>query len=155
MEAQHTNKATANNSSTPAKMPKRRGKSAAAKQQKTPKNPFEGAVLIRACCGCAGSKPTRPKEEEEGERKFYHNKKKLERLLNAKIYVKDEEQEKKEDQPRSRTDHERCCHNKGKKPERALNDKEEQGDAEAIIKALDKWCKDNSHMNIKFKAYVL
>ena len=147
-------------------MAKRRGKSAAAKQQKTPKNPFEGAVLIRACCGCAGAKPTRPKEEEEGERKFYHNKKKLERLLNAKIYVKDEEeekekekqekQEKKEDQPRSRTNHERCCHNKGKKPERAKNDKEEeQMDAEAIIKALDKWCKDNSHMNIKFKAYVL
>ena len=148
-------------------MPKRRGKSAAAKQQKTPKNPFEGAVLIRACCGCAGAKAARPKEEE-GERRIYHNKKKLERLLNAKIYVKDEEeekekekqekqekQEKKEDQPRSRTPHEKCCHNKGKKPERALNDKEEQGDAEAIIKALDKWCKDNSHMNIKFKAYVL
>ena len=147
-------------------MAKRRGKSAAAKQQKTPKDPFEGALLIRARCGCADAKPTRPKEEEEeGERKFYHNKKKLERLLNAKIYVKDEEeekekekqekQEKKEDQPRSRTNHERCCHNKGKKPERALNDKEEQMDAEAIIKALDKWCKDNSHMNIKFKAYVL
>ena len=145
-------------------MAKRRGKSAAAKQQKTPKNPFEGAVLIRACCGCAAAKPTRPKEEkkEEGERKFYHNKKKLERLLNAKIFVKDdeeeeeeEEEEKKEDQPRSRTGHERCCHNKGKKPERALNDKEEQDDAEAIIKALDKWCKDNSNMNIVFSAYVL
>ena len=147
-------------------MPKRRGKSAAAKQQKTPKNPFEGAVLIRACCGCAGAKPTRPKEEE-GERTFYHNKKKLERLLNAKIFVKDEEeekekekqekqekQEKKEDQPRSRTGHERCCHNK-EKPERALNDKEEQDDAEAIIKRLDKWCKDNSNMNIVFSAYVL
>ena len=136
-------------------MPKRRGKSTAAKQQKTPKNPFEGAVLIRACCGCAAAKPTRPKEEE-GER-IYHNKKKLERLLNAKIFVKDEEEEeeKKEDQPRSRTGHERCCHNKGKKPERALNDKEEQDDAEAIIKALDKWCKDNSNMNIKFSAYVL
>ena len=151
-------------------MAKRRGKSAAAKQQKTPKDPFEGALLIRARCGCADAKPTRPKEEEEeGERKFYHNKKKLERLLNAKIYVKDEEeekekekqekqekQEKKEDQPRSRTNHERRRHNKGKKPERAKNDKEEeQMDAEAIIKALDKWCKDNSHMNIKFKAYVL
>ena len=135
-------------------MAKRRGKSAAAKQQKTPKNPFEGAVLIRACCGCAGAKPTRPKEEE-GERRIYHNKKKLERLLNAKIFVKDEEEEeKKEDQPRSRTGHERCCHNK-EKPERALNDKEEQDDAEAIIKALDKWCKDNSNMNIKFSAYVL
>ena len=137
-------------------MPKRRGKSAASKQQKTPKSQFEGAVLIRACC--AGAKATRPKEDGE---RIYHNKKKLERLLNAKIYVKDEEQEKekeeekKEDQPRSRTGHERCCQNKGKKPERALNDKEEQGDAEAIIKALDKWCKDNSHMNIKFKAYVL
>jgi len=144
-------------------MAKRRNKSAAAKQQKTPKDPFEGAVLIRACCGCAGAKPTRPKEEEEeGERKFYHNKKKLERLLNAKIYVKDEEEEKekekqkkKEDQPRSRTNHERCRHNKGKKTERALNDKEERGDAEALIKALDKWCKDNSHMNIKIRAYVL
>ena len=141
-------------------MAKRRGKSAAAKQQKTPKDPFEGAVLIRARCGCADAKPTRPKEgEEEGERKFYHNKKKLERLLNAKIFVKDEEEEeeeeeKKEDQPRSRTGHERCCHNK-EKPERALNDKEEQDDAEAIIKALDKWCKDNSNMNIKFSAYVL
>merc|ERR1711914_2569 len=105
----HINKATANNSSTPAKMPKRRGKSAAAKQQKTPKNPFEGAVLIRACCGCAGAKATRPKEEGE---RIYHNKKKLERLLNAKIFVKDEEEEeeeekKKEDQPRSRTGHER------------------------------------------------
>ena len=139
-------------------MPKRRGKSAAAKQQKTPKNPFEGAVLIRACCGCAGAKPTRPKEEGE---RIYHNKKKLERLLNAKIFVKDEEEEKekeeekKEDQPRSRTGHERCCHNKGKKPERALNDKEEQADAETIIKALDKWCKDNSNLNIKFSAYVL
>ena len=140
-------------------MSKRRGKSAAAKQQKTPKNPFEGAVLIRACCGCAGAKATRPKEEGE---RIYHNKKKLERLLNAKIYVKDEEEEKekekqkkKEDQPRSRTNHERCCHNKGKKTERALNDKEERGDAEALIKALDKWCKDNSHMNIKIRAYVL
>ena len=130
-------------------MPKRRGKSAAAKQQKTPKNPFEGAVLIRACC--AGAKATRPKEDGE---RIYHNKKKLERLLNAKIIVKEEEDENKEDQPRSRTGHERCCHNK-EKPERALNDKEEQDDAEAIIKALDKWCKDNSHMNIKFKAYVL
>ena len=132
-------------------MPKRRGKSAASKQQKTPKSQFEGAVLIRACC--AGAKATRPKEDGE---RIYHNKKKLERLLNAKIFVKDEEEEeKKEDQPRSRTNHERCRHNKGKKPERALNDKEEQDDAEAIIKALDKWCKDNSHMNIKFKAYVL
>ena len=133
-------------------MPKRRGKSGAAKQQKTPKSPFEGAVLIRACC--AGAKATRPKEDGE---RIYHNKKKLERLLNAKIFVKDEEEEeeKKEDQPRSRTGHERCCHNKGKKPERALNDKEKLGDAEAIIKALDKWCKDKSNMNIKFSAYVL
>ena len=143
-------------------MPKRRGKSAAAKQQKTPKNPFEGAVLIRACCGCAGAKATRPKEEGE---RIYHNKKKLERLLNAKIFVKDEEEEeeeeeeKKEDQPRSRTGHERCCHNKGKKPERALNDKEEQDDAEAIMKKLDQWCKDNTNYNrgrkIVFSAYVL
>ena len=129
-------------------MAKRRNKSAAAKQQKTPKDPFEGAVLIRACCGCAGAKPTRPKEEEEGERKFYHNKKKLERLLNAKIIVKEDEDEDKEDQPRSKTGDERCRHNK-EKPERALND------AEAIIKRLDKWCKDNSNMNIVFSAYVL
>ena len=129
-------------------MAKRRDKSAAAKQQKTPKDPFEGAVLIRACCGCAGAKPTRPKEEEEGERKFYHNKKKLERLLNAKIIVKEDEDEDKEDQPRSKTGDERCRHNK-EKPERALND------AEAIIKRLDKWCKDNSNMNIVFSAYVL
>ena len=129
-------------------MAKRRNKSAAAKQQKTPKDPFEGAVLIRACCGCAGAKPTRPKEEEEGERKFYHNKKKLERLLNAKIICKEDEDEDKEDQPRSKTGDERCRHNK-EKPERALND------AEAIIKRLDKWCKDNSNMNIVFSAYVL
>ena len=130
-------------------MPKRRGKSAAAKQQKTPKNPFEGAVLIRACCGCAAAKPTRPKEEE-GER-IYHNKKKLERLLNAKIICKEDD---KEDQSRSKTGDERCHHNK-EKPERALNDKEEQDAAEAIIKRLDKWCKDNSNMNIVFSAYVL
>merc|ERR1712240_181724 len=101
-----------------------------------------------------GLRRRRVKEE------FTITKKKLERLLNAKIFVKDEEEEKekeekKEDQPRSRTGHERCCQNKGKKPERASNDKEEQGEAEAIIKALDKWCKDNSNMNIKFSAYVL
>ena len=124
-------------------MPKRRGKSAAAKQQKTPKNPFEGAVLIRACC--AGAKATRPKEDGE---RIYHNKKKLERLLNAKIICKEDEDEDKEDQPRSKTGDERCRHNK-EKPERALND------AEAIIKRLDKWCKDNSNMNIVFSAYVL
>ena len=144
-------------------MAKRRNKSAAAKQQKTPKDPFEGAVLIRACCGCAGAKPTRPKEEEEGERKFYHNKKKLERLLNAKIICKEDD---KEDQSRSKTGDERFCHNK-KKLERALNakiickenDKEEQDDGEAIMKKLDKWCKDNTNytrgMKIVFSAYVL
>ena len=144
-------------------MAKRRNKSAAAKQQKTPKDPFEGAVLIRACCGCAGAKPTRPKEEEEGERKFYHNKKKLERLLNAKIICKEDD---KEDQSRSKTGDERFHHNK-KKLERALNakiickenDKEEQDDGEAIMKKLDKWCKDNTNytrgMKIVFSAYVL
>ena len=143
-------------------MAKRRGKSAAAKQQKTPKNPFEGAVLIRACCGCAGAKPTRPKEEE-GERTFYHNKKKLERLLNAKIICKEDD---KEDQSRSKTGDERFRHNK-KKLERALNakiickenDKEEQDDGEAIMKKLDQWCKDNTNYNrgrkIVFSAYVL
>ena len=127
-------------------MPKRRGKSAASKQQKTPKTQFEGTVLIRACC--AGAKATRPKEDGE---RFYHNKKKLERLLNAKIICKEDEDEDKEDQPRSKTGDERCRHNK-EKPERA---KEEQDDAEAIIKRLDKWCKDNSNMNIVFSAYVL
>ena len=145
-------------------MAKRRGKSAAAKQQKTPKDPFEGAVLIRARCGCADAKPTRPKEgEEEGERKFYHNKKKLERLLNAKIICKEDD---KEDQSRSKTGDERFRHNK-KKLERALNakiickenDKEEQDDGEAIMKKLDKWCKDNTNytrgMKIVFSAYVL
>ena len=130
-------------------MPKRRGKSAASKQQKTPKSQFEGTVLIRACCVDAGA--TRPKEDGE---RFYHNKKKLERLLNAKIICKEDEDEDKEDQSRSKTGDERCHHNK-EKPERALNDKEEQDDAEAIIKRLDKWCKDNSNMNIVFSAYVL
>ena len=127
-------------------MPKRRGKSAASKQQKTPKSQFEGTVLIRACCVDAGA--TRPKEDGE---RFYHNKKKLERLLNAKIICKEDD---KEDQSRSKTGDERCHHNK-EKPERALNDKEEQDDAEAIIKKLDKWCKDNTNMNIVFSAYVL
>merc|ERR1711872_31749 len=145
----HINKATANNSSISAKMPKRRGKSAASKQQKTPKSQFEGAVLIRACC--AGARATRPKEDGE---RIYHNKKKLERLLNAKIICKEDEDEDKEDQPRSKTGDERCRHNK-EKPERALNDKEEQDDAEALIKRLDKWCKDNSNMNTVFSAYVL
>ena len=139
-------------------MPKRRGKSAAAKQQKTPKNPFEGAVLIRACC--AGAKATRPKEDGE---RIYHNKKKLERLLNAKIICKEDD---KEDQSRSKTGDERFHHNK-EKLERALNakiickenDKEEQDDGEAIMKKLDKWCKDNTNytrgMKIVFSAYVL
>ena len=156
-------------------MPKRRGKSAAAKQQKTPKNPFEGAVLIRACC--AGAKATRPKEDGE---RIYHNKKKLERLLNAKIICKEDD---KEDQSRSKTGDERFHHNK-KKLERALNakiickenDKEEQDDAaaeeqdddDAIMKKLDKLfnppsgcnrCKDRTNytrgMKIVFSAYVL
>ena len=133
-------------------MPKRRGKSAASKQQKTPKSQFEGAVLIRACC--AGAKATRPKEDGE---RFYHNKKKLERLLNAKIICKEDD---KENQSRSKTGDEKL--------ERALNakiickenDKEEQPlHAEAIIKRLDQWCKDNTNYNrgrkIVFSAYVL
>ena len=131
-------------------MPKRRGKSAASKQQKTPKSQFEGTVLIRACCVDAGA--TRPKEDGE---RFYHNKKKLERLLNAKIICKEDD---KEDQSRSKTGDERFHHNK-EKLERALNDKEEQDDAEAIMKKLDKWCKDNTNytrgMKIVFSAYVL
>ena len=139
-------------------MPKRRGKSAASKQQKTPKSQFEGTVLIRACCVDAGA--TRPKEDGE---RFYHNKKKLERLLNAKIICKEDD---KEDQSRSKTGDERFHHNK-EKLERALNakiickenDKEEQDDGEAIMKKLDKWCKDNTNytrgMKIVFSAYVL
>ena len=139
-------------------MPKRRGKSAASKQQKTPKSQFEGTVLIRA--SCAGAKATRPKEDGE---RIYHNKKKLERLLNAKIICKEDD---KEDQSRSKTGDERFHHNK-KKLERALNakiickenDKEEQDDGEAIMKKLDKWCKDNTNytrgMKIVFSAYVL
>ena len=139
-------------------MPKRRGKSAASKQQKTPKSQIEGTVLIRACCVDGGA--TRPKADDE---RFYHNKKKLERLLNAKIICKEDD---KEDQSRSKTGDERFHHNK-KKLERALNakiickenDKEEQDDGEAIMKKLDKWCKDNTNytrgMKIVFSAYVL
>ena len=139
-------------------MPKRRGKSAASKQQKTPKSQIEGTVLIRACCVDGGA--TRPKADDE---RFYHNKKKLERLLNAKIICKEDD---KEDQSRSKTGDERFHHNK-KKLERALNakiickenDKEEQDDGEAIMKRLDKWCKDNTNytrgMKIVFSAYVL
>ena len=139
-------------------MPKRRGKSAASKQQKTPKSQIEGTVLIRACCVDGGA--TRPKADDE---RFYHNKKKLERLLNAKIICKEDD---KEDQSRSKTGDERFHHNK-EKLERALNakiickenDKEEQDDGEAIMKKLDKWCKDNTNytrgMKIVFSAYVL
>ena len=156
-------------------MPKRRGKSAASKQQKTPKSQIEGTVLIRACCVEAGA--TRPKADDE---RFYHNKKKLERLLNAKIICKEDD---KEDQSRSKTGDERFHHNK-KKLERALNakiickenDKEEQDDAaaeeqdddDAIMKKLDKLfnppsgcnrCKDRTNytrgMKIVFSAYVL
>ena len=71
-----------------------------------------------------------------------------------------------DDATRFRRDDERFCHNK-KKLERALNakiickenDKEEQDDAEAIMKKLDQWCKDNTNYNrgrkIVFSAYVL
>ena len=156
-------------------MPKRRGKSAASKQQKTPKSQIEGTVLIRACCVDGGA--TRPKADDE---RFYHNKKKLERLLNAKIICKEDD---KEDQSRSKTGDERFHHNK-EKLERALNakiickenDKEEQDDAaaeeqdddDAIMKKLDKLfnppsgcnrCKDRTNytrgMKIVFSAYVL
>ena len=141
-------------------MPKRRGKSAVSKQQKTPKSQIEGTVLIGARYVDGGA--TRPKTDD-GER-FYHNKKKLERLLNAKIICKEDD---KEDQSRSKTGDERFHHNK-EKLERALNakiickenDKEEQPlHAEAIIKRLDQWCKDNTNYNrgrkIVFSAYVL
>ena len=120
---------------------------------------MEGTVLIRACCVEAGA--TRPKADDE---RFYHNKKKLERLLNAKIICKEDD---KENQSRSKTGDERFHHNK-EKLERALNakiickenDKEEQPlHAEAIIKRLDQWCKDNTNYNrgrkIVFSAYVL
>ena len=138
-------------------MPKRRGKSAASKHQKTPKSEIKGAVLIstRYVDGA-----TRSKTDDE---RFCHNKKKLERALNAKIICKEDDAE---DQSRSKTGDERFRHNK-KKLERALNakiickenDKEEQDDAEAIMKKLDKWCKDNTNytrgMKIVFSAYVL
>ena len=156
-------------------MPKRRGKSAASKQQKTPKSQIEGTVLIGARYVDGGA--TRPKADDE---RFYHNKKKLERLLNAKIICKEDD---KEDQSRSKTGDERFHHNK-KKLERALNakiickenDKEEQDDAiaeeqdddDAIMKKLDKLfnppsgcnrCKDRTNytrgMKIVFSAYVL
>ena len=156
-------------------MPKRRGKSAASKQQKTPKSQIEGTVLIGARFVDGGA--TRPKADDE---RFYHNKKKLERLLNAKIICKEDD---KEDQSRSKTGDERFHHNK-KKLERALNakiickenDKEEQDDAaaeeqdddDAIMKKLDKLfnppsgcnrCKDRTNytrgMKIVFSAYVL
>ena len=138
-------------------MPKRRGKSAASKQQKTPKSEIKGAVLIGARYVDGA---TRSKTDDE---RFYHNKKKLERLLNAKIICKEDD---KEDQSRSKTGDERFHHNK-EKLERALNakiickenDKEEQDDGEAIMKKLDKWCKDNTNytrgMKIVFSAYVL
>ena len=155
-------------------MPKRRGKSAASKQQKTPKSEIKGAVLIstRYVDGA-----TRSKTDDE---RFCHNKKKLERALNAKIICKEDD---KEDQSQSKTGDERFHHNK-KKLERALNakiickenDKEEQDDAaaeeqdddDAIMKKLDKLfnppsgcnrCKDRTNytrgMKIVFSAYVL
>ena len=156
-------------------MPKRRGKSTASKQQKTPKSQIEGTVLIGARFVDGGA--TRPKADDE---RFYHNKKKLERLLNAKIICKEDD---KEDQSRSKTGDERFHHNK-EKLEHALNakiickenDKEEQDDAaaeeqdddDAIMKKLDKLfnppsgcnrCKDRTNytrgMKIVFSAYVL
>ena len=138
-------------------MPKRRGKSAASKQQKTPKSEIKETVLIG---GRYVDGATRSKTDDE---RFWHNKKKLERALNAKIICKEDD---KEDQSRSKTGDERFHHNK-EKLERALNakiickenDKEEQDDGEAIMKKLDKWCKDNTNytrgMKIVFSAYVL
>ena len=154
-------------------MPKRRGKSAASKQQKTPKSEIKGAVLIGASYVDGA---TRSKTDDE---RFYHNKKKLERLLNAKIICKEDD---KEDQSRSKTGDERFHHNK-EKLERALNakiickenDAEDQDDAiaedqddDAIMKKLDKLfnppsgcnrCKDRTNytrgMKIVFSAYVL
>ena len=144
-------------------MPKRRGKgkSTASKHQKTPKSEtlrnIKGPVLITTRYV---DDATRFKTDDE---RFYHNKKKLERLLNAKIICKEDD---KEDQSRSKTGDERFHHNK-EKLERALNakiickenDKEEQDDGEAIMKKLDKWCKDNTNytrgMKIVFSAYVL
>ena len=68
-------------------MPKRRGKSAASKQQKTPKSEIKGAVLIstRYVDGA-----TRSKTDDE---RFCHNKKKLEAALNAKIICDDNDAE--------------------------------------------------------------
>ena len=103
-------------------MPKRRGKSAASKHQKTPKSEIKETVLIG---GRYVDGATRSKTDDE---RFWHNKKKLERALNAKIICKE-------------------------------NDKEEQDDGEAIMKKLDKWCKDNTNytrgMKIVFSSYVL
>ena len=145
-------------------MPKRRGKgkSTASKHQKTPKcetlRNIKGPVLITTRYV---DDATRFKTDDE---RFCHNKKKLERALNAKIICKEDDAE---DQSRSKTGDERFRHNK-KKLERALNakiickenDKEEQPlHAEAIIKRLDQWCKDNTNYNrgrkIVFSAYVL
>ena len=155
-------------------MPKRRGKSAASKHQKTPKSEIKETVLIG---GRYVDGATRSKTDDE---RFWHNKKKLERALNAKIICKEDD---KEDQSRSKTGDERFRHNK-KKLERALNakiickenDKEEQDDAaaeeqdddDAIMKKLDKlfnppsgcnMCKDRTNytrgMKIVFSAYVL
>merc|ERR1712175_20183 len=136
----HINKPTANISSISAKMPKRRGKSAASKQQKTPKSQIEGTVLIGARYVDGGA--TRPKADDE---RFYHNKKKLERALNAKIICKENDKEEQDDAAA-----------------------EEQDDDDAIMKKLDKLfnppsgcnrCKDRTNytrgMKIVFSAYVL
>ena len=103
-------------------MPKRRGKSAASKQQKTPKS--------RACCVEAGA--TRPKADDE---RFYHNKKKLERALNAKIICKEDDAEDQDDATM-------------KKPEKLFNPP-----------SGCSMCKDRTNytrgMKIVFSAYVL
>ena len=151
-------------------MPKRRGKSAASKHQKTPKSEtlrnIKGPVLITTRYV---EDATRFKTDDE---RFCHNKKKLERALNAKIICKEDDAED-QDATRFKTGDERFCHNK-KKLERALNakiickedDAEDQDDA--TMKKLEKLfnppsgcikCKDRTNytrgMKIVFSAYVL
>ena len=111
-------------------MPKRRGKSAASKQQKTPKSEIKGAVLISTRYVDGGA--TRSKTDDE---RFCHNKKKLERALNAKIICKEDDAEDQDDATM-------------KKPEKLFNP------PSGCIK-----CKDRTNytrgMKIVFSAYVL
>merc|ERR1711889_50192 len=99
-----------------------------------------GTVLIGARYVDGGA--TRPKADDE---RFHHNKKKLERALNAKIICKENDKEEQDDAAA-----------------------EEQDDDDAIMKKLDKLfnppsgcnrCKDRTNytrgMKIVFSAYVL